>query len=308
MAPTLETRDQGLAAIAMFPLVSAQDVQVSCVYSGLDFGELDVLIVDEMKHSDAPIYKSIIEKCNGARWGLDATPFGEDEERNQARRELFGNNVFTIERSEVQQNLASARVIIRDDSDLILKDSIDNEIDKRVARRSRWWKGDPQQLWGQVAFQVCMEMGIIGNQARNAAAVQLARQHASASVLMLVSQVEHGESLAAQIPGAKMCFSKMGKKKRAAAMDEFKAGELRCMVATSLADEGLDLPNASVLILVSGGRSKGRTEQRSSRVLTEFAGKSEGIIYDFADRWHNLAAKHSRIRQEVYQQLGYRIE
>jgi hypothetical protein len=39
--------------------------------------------------------------------------------------------------------------------------------------------------------------------------------------------------------------------------------------------------------------------------LRSFAGKEHGLIYDWQDNFHPLAAKQSRARQEVYRELGY---
>jgi superfamily II DNA or RNA helicase len=99
----------------------------------------------------------------------------------------------------------------------------------------------------------------------------------------------------------------MGAKNRRNALEAFKAGELKRLVATSLCDEGIDLPIASVLVLVSGGRSRAKTEQRTGRVLRQFAGKESGLIYDFVDKFHGLMYKHFRQRLAVYKQLGYDI-
>jgi superfamily II DNA or RNA helicase len=65
---------------------------------------------------------------------------------------------------------------------------------------------------------------------------------------------------------------------------------------------------ANVLVLVSGGRSKAKVEQRTGRVLRRFAGKRGAVIYDFEDLQHPLMAKHSRLRQELYRELGYATE
>ena len=99
----------------------------------------------------------------------------------------------------------------------------------------------------------------------------------------------------------------MGKKKRAEAIEGFKNGTIKCLIATSLADEGADLPRTNVLILVSGGRSEAKTIQRTGRALRVFPGKSHATVYDFNDNFHPLAAKHSLRRREIYTKLGYQF-
>lgn len=74
-----------------------------------------------------------------------------------------------------------------------------------------------------------------------------------------------------------------------------------------MADEGLDVPVASVLVMACAGRSAAKIEQRTGRVLRAYGDKSRGTIYDFVDRQHSLLANQSRARQEVYRRLGYRV-
>jgi superfamily II DNA or RNA helicase len=100
----------------------------------------------------------------------------------------------------------------------------------------------------------------------------------------------------------------MPKKARRAAMEEFKAGNIKAMIATSLADEGLDLPNVRTLVMVSGGRSAQKTIQRASRALRRCEGKDEAFIHDFKDNFHPLAQAHAKKRIKCYQQLGCSIQ
>lgn len=148
------------------------------------------------------------------------------------------------------------------------------------------------------------------NETRNSAVVQLATSEAAAgeSVLVLVHSIEHGEGLAARIPGAKLVHSKVGAKSRRELIDAFRVGTLRVLFATSLADEGLDVPRASRLILVSGGRSAGKLEQRAGRVLRPHAGKNGGIIHDFKDQGMMFAHAQAKARFKVYDKLGYSPE
>lgn len=141
---------------------------------------------------------------------------------------------------------------------------------------------------------------------RNCRILSLANE-APGSVLVLVSTIEHGEQLAAEIDGAVLVHAKLGKKKRAAAIEGFRSGEIRCLIATSLADEGLDVPRASVLILASGGRSAGKIEQRAGRVLRPHEGKEFGLVHDFTDRGSVMGAAQARAREKTYRSLGYAV-
>lgn len=309
MANTNEQVTQAINALALFPeILKLATVTVRCAAAGQDWSSCDCLVCDECHHAPAPEWRRQIETCQGAVWGLTATPPEADDERHEAFCQIFcpANEWHIITRAEVGQNLAHARVTMLQATDAELRNKIDADIEQTMRWRRRYHKGSEQELWGQVAWQSIITNGIIGNRARNLEAISIALA-TDRQILMLVNQVEHAEIMAAEIPTAIACFSKMGKKKRAAALQAFRDGTCRCLVATSLADEGLDLPNAEVLILVSGGRSKRLAEQRTGRVLRAFAGKTHGEIYDWNDAFHPLAAKQSKARQEVYRSLGYQF-
>ena len=60
-------------------------------------------------------------------------------------------------------------------------------------------------------------------------------------------------------------------------------GQVDVLVATTLADEGLDLPPLRSLILMLGGKSKTRTLQRIGRLVRPHPGKTEAVAYDIWD-------------------------
>jgi len=72
-------------------------------------------------------------------------------------------------------------------------------------------------------------------------------------------------------------------KKRTELLDSMRYGDLRIIIATSLADEGLDIPRLDALITAGAGKSNTRILQRVGRVLRLFQGKQDPIIVDFYD-------------------------
>lgn len=345
MANTIEQVGQAIAALALFPgmeIIGAgllQDCKVACVAAGNDWSDRDILIVDEAHHcATAETWIAQVQSCSHARWAFTATPPEEVEEYNRFAA-LFDHAVFRITRAECAHNLAKGHVSLLDDTDPGLAEKIDEHIAREFKRRKLWWQAGviakaqevlnglkraqaaaeeiraaestlanlEWELWSQVAWQGCIDIGIVGNQSRNLAAIRMAKRHWKQWVLLLVNKVEHGEFFQQRIPNSVLCNSGMGVKKRRKAMDDFRSGAIRCMIATSLADEGLDLPMAEVLIMVSGGRSNIKTEQRTGRVLRKFQDKPHGQIYDFTDRQHPLMEKHSLARTALYQRLNYEV-
>jgi len=88
--------------------------------------------------------------------------------------------------------------------------------------------------------------------------------------------------------------------KRTAVFEAVKQGFCRCLIASTIADEGLDLPILDTLILAGGGKSSTRAFQRVGRVLRLYEGKEKALVFDFID-YTPMLRRHSRIRQKYYQ-------
>lgn len=305
---TIEQKQQALDALARFPnLDSAIRARVECAAAYVDWSDCDVLIVDECHHSPSASWSNQIATCSGARWGFTATPKHEDPLREAALHGMFANEMLEITREEVGLKLVPATVHMLQASDAGVGGLIDAKIERDFEHQKRWWRGTDWELRAIVSWNACIKLGIVENRARNQMAVDLASRHAADHVLMLVNQIEHGQELSARIAGSQLCYSQMGSKNRREAIAAFRAGEIRCLLGTSMLDEGADLPIANVLITVSGGRSDRLTQQRSGRVLRIFAGKPQARIYDFLDLQHRTMHNHAKQRMKMYRLLGYQV-
>lgn len=314
LANTVEQVQQGEAAIQRTS-GPACDIEVCCVQSNPDCSRADVVVTDEAHHLPAETWSRTVGQAlerGAVVWGFSATPWHEDEERNAKVREAF-QEFFSVDRARVLAAgcLVEGKVFFHD---LDVPGQFDPDINSRVAveliRRCRRYPGVPRfEHERRARWQITQEV-IQANEARNQAAVGLARQEAGRgqSVLMLVHSIEHGEKLALGTGSGQLCHSKLPAKKRREMIEGFRVGALPILVATSLADEGLDCPRASRLVLVSGGRSSGKLEQRIGRILRPFEGKEAGICHDFLDRGAIFAAAQARARWRVYEGLGYNPE
>jgi superfamily II DNA or RNA helicase len=188
-------------------------------------------------------------------------------------------------------------------SDKGLQQKIDDHIEMLFNDRKRYMRIKHAELRAMCAWESITEIGICENMARNAMAIMFANCSLGPT-LVLVPRVTLGEEYARMIEGAVLVHSKMKKSLRKQAMDDFKAGRITKMIATSLADEGLDLPNVENLVMVSGGRSAQKTIQRASRALRRTETKTDARIYDFLDNFHPMAIAHSKKRIKCYKELG----
>jgi len=87
------------------------------------------------------------------------------------------------------------------------------------------------------------------------------------STLILVQQIAHGKFLQEHIPGSVLVTGNLSSKKREQAIQDLRDKKKLCMIATCLADEGLDIPTLDVALLAGGGSSATRVNQRIGRTL-----------------------------------------
>lgn len=120
--------------------------------------------------------------------------------------------------------------------------------------------------------------------------------------IVLVKRVPHGEALQKLIPHSTFLEGKISAKKRKKILEDVKSGETLCLIATSLADQGLDIPIASSLHLAGGGKSSTKALQRVGRVLRIAPGKTTALVHDYVDA-------HDTLRNQYYHRLSiYRSE
>jgi len=288
---------------------------VCCMMARPDLSNCDLVVIDESHHAPAAVWGSVIGSVrpDAVLWGLSATPFGDDEARNDFLKAKFEDFMF-IDRDEVMAggHLVSGRVI---PIDIDRPFAYDAELKPAIEAECKRWKAryrfvPEYEIRKRVQWQMTQEH-LQNNMARNAAIVNIAKSEIEAGevVIILVASIEHGEKLVEQIgEQSAIITSKLPAKLRRQRVEDLRAGRLRCAVATSLLDEGADVPIASTLILAAGGRSPTKTIQRTGRVMRPHKDKMEGVVYDFVD--HGLAFAHAqwKSRRRVYLQLGYTID
>jgi superfamily II DNA or RNA helicase len=149
---------------------------------------------------------------------------------------------------------------------------------------------------------------LVGDSARNKLITDLAAQDAREghSVLVLSGRVEHCRRLANALVDmgveALALTGSVPRNNRVEILDRFRAGAFRVLCATSLADEGLDVPGLSRLILATPARAEGRTIQRLGRLMRTCPGKPTPRLYDLVDD-HSLAQSQYRARQRAYRKV-----
>ena len=244
-----------------------------------------LLILDEAHHVAASTFHSVVDRCPARyRLGLTATPDREDG--LTALLDLFlGAPLVTVTHDE----LVAAGVLTVPDIHSV--------------------ETDFTYLYTGAEDYAPMLAAVASDPARNALIVGHVVEEARAGhvCLVLSGRIDHCHTLAAAIEAEGVSAAVLtGEVKRAVRkelLDRARAGELAVIVATSLADEGLDLPRLARVFLAYPGRARGRTVQRLGRLMRPHAEKTDAALFDFVDRKVPLLRRHHLERRKLYAEV-----
>jgi superfamily II DNA or RNA helicase len=318
LAHTLEQCEQARAAI---DLVIGTDyiVDISCYAAEPDLTGYDLVIVDECHWAGCEQVRKILRptmrKDPGGKWvsacvvwGFTATPYRED---GYDITIPLGPICFEVTRDDVKAAGGVLPALVKfvgiDQGEAFAND-VTQLAESFYTNGMRWSdsQNGKDEQWNRCVFRAAKKLGVTESEARNGAAIMLANWHDTESIIILVETKEQGRWIESELPGSVFVFS--GVAGRAKKLSAFKAGEIRVLIATSLADEGFDAPIASVLIMAGCGKALGKMIQRTGRVLRPYPGKSSGIIYDFFDRSHGMLLNQSKRRKKIYLDQGYEVQ
>lgn len=210
------------------------------------------LYFDETHHAAAKTCKEVLSASPNAFWrfGGSATPFREDGAEILIQA-MFGKKIVDI----------SASYLI--DKGYLIQPAIVFEPIIQDCSFHAW----------KTVYKHC----IIDNQDFNRHVAATANYLVSKglSVLVLVSQYAQGDFLKTLIPDAPFLTGKKSDKQRDKAISELRSGKNMCMIATTLADEGLDIPTLDAVLMAGGGASATRVNQRIGRALRKVAGSTK---------------------------------
>jgi superfamily II DNA or RNA helicase len=269
-----------------------------------------LIIFDECQHCPAISSYKILMNCSTPyKFGLNATPFRNDGFEMKIEAGI-GQVIYKITASKLIQT----GYLVNPHIKFIKLPSMS------IAKKSNY---------GSVYRQY-----IVDNLTRNTIIKVLALKHAEENkqILILVKHIRHLNILHTLIPQSQIIEGKMKGKERTDILESFKQCQFRVLIATTLADEGLDVPNLNVLILAGGGISKTKAMQRVGRVIRlgmkcpqcqstnvnifnknekcickechnsyNYNGKQEAIVYDFVDM-ANWLYNHYLVRKTIYEQ------
>lgn len=253
-----------------------------------------VIFCDEVHHASAKTFEKCFKACPNAfyRFGLSATPLLRDEISNMIVRGLTGDEIVAVD----NQQLIEAGISASPSVYLL------NVREPKIPTH--------------YTFDLAYDVGILRNDYRNELIVNSTKHFLAQnkSVFILVWRIEHGETLLnlLQSGGIESEFISGQGTNTGQVQDvlkRFSKKELKCVVSSTISDEGLDVPAMDVLIMGVGFKAPLKTIQRVGRGLRKkIVGENVVTIVDFVD-WHSkkYLYKHSVDRVREYVKMGVKI-
>lgn len=170
-----------------------------------------------------------------------------------------------------------------------------------------YWKPSKKQDWMKMINEMCSDNG------RNEQILSMVESMVSQGrqVLVLSGRVQHCVDMAEETANrgisAATLIGKMTKKQRAEVLDLADKREIKALFATTVADEGLDLPGLDTLILTTPTKSMGRIQQRIGRIMRRADNKKEPVVIDLVDGASSLYHMHYK-RSRFYDGLGCKVK
>ncbi len=231
-----------------------------------------LVIVDEVQHVPARTVSEVI-KANPwtLRLGLSATPW-RDDGKDVMIYALIGEVVpRRITSSELIERgyLVPVRIVM-----VKRKLTISDEVERELAG-----------LQGAQKY-VKLKNFVFYDDRRNEEIAEIVEKLPK-PVLVLVKEIKHAHELCKKIKekgvSCAVLTGKESSQQRESVLRMVMNERVDAVVATTLADEGLDLPPLRALVLAAGGRSQTRTLQRVGRITRPYKDKKEGLVVDVWD-------------------------
>ncbi|MCY0881479.1 MAG: helicase-related protein, partial [Firmicutes bacterium] len=236
----------------------------------------DLVIVDEAHHTPADSVKNLlIDSPNSLRLGLTATPFREDG-KDLVINGLLGRISYSISYAELVNNhyLVPLEYI-----------PFTPEIPRKLKEKIKKLEKEKENMDFAKYYSLLLRL-FENSPGTNKQILEKIKEINAFPALVIVRRINVARKLSELfnqngIPSDYVTsITKLDERMKK--IENLKNGKIKALIATSLADEGLDIPNLRLIVLLSQGKSRIKLVQRIGRVMRPYKEKQKGIILDIA--------------------------
>jgi len=225
--------------------------------------QFSVVIVDEAHHAVAGKFKGLLMKYKGKHlYGCTATNLRSDGVPVSV---IFGGKLYEIGESELVDN------------GTIMKP-------KYYQVLTPYTVGYNENMSPSEMYSL-----LLNNIERNKDIAHMAASlfYKGKTMLLLTQRIEHANVLSKMLQDLgvenEIIFGGVKESRRQEIIQSIRDKDLRCLIGSTVADEGLDIPSLDTILLTSPAKFKGKMIQRVGRVVRTAVNKKIAEIYDIAD-------------------------
>ena len=274
--------------------------------------QFELLVVDEAHHFGTGIRDEALEMSIAPqRLGLTATPPSEPALSRLA--ELIGPVVYQLGIADLSGTWLADFDLLPIHLGLSPDERLAYDADRRTFTEfnRRFRASDPRATWQEfVSFALLSREGRAALEAwrKNRRLLQFTRakaqavgvllaRHQGARILIFTADNDAAYAIAREhllMP----ITCEISRSEREAALAAFRAGSLNALVSARVLNEGIDVPDADVAIVVSGTQGEREHVQRVGRLLRPMPGK-RALIYELVTRRTNEARRATERRRAL---------
>jgi len=300
--------------------------------------KFQVMCIDEAHHTLAATYQRVANTCEAYyRFAFSATPFKSENFKDEAdpasRLHIIGTTGPVIDTFTPGEGVAKKLLVPAHITMVKWHPDKPNDgwkgPDFEINDWDYTWVGKKTELVMKKGKEVRVPLpldqqepglytvGIAEHTVRNSFVVDsaCALYDEGLTTLILVTSIDHGLFLQKAIQrqaGKKVLFLQglNTQAERDAAKRLFEEGTHPILIATTIFDEGVDIPSIEGLVFAQGGKAQHRVIQRIGRGMRPKDGKLQLEVIDFWDTHSKVLWKHSKERMKAYRSdpVGYKVE
>lgn len=268
-----------------------------------------VVIADEVHQFTAETFKDVLNHLPNARMRIGMTgTLPTDNVKAHIFEGEFGTDKLSVTNDELISRGISTKPYIC---------QVPIESPKNLDKKALGALpvGLPKSQLDLMLYQEVYRQGIVHNNYRNGVIANLANKvynsNSQGVVLIVVKSIEHGNIIEEEINAVnsdinvKYLQGQDTLDRRGEVLDQVKASKVDVLIATSVIDVGVDLPNLQYLVYASGGKSPIQLLQRIGRMLRLGKHKPYIVVYDFVDRTSKYLYAQSQSREKIYDEQKF---
>ena len=228
--------------------------------------EFPIIMVDESHHGQAPSFKKVIEYFKPLiLLGITATP---DRMDKQDIRDIFGPEVV-----ELTLQTAIVRNLVAPVEYSIFNDRINQQALRRLTREAKTSR--------QLSLKQVNRTLFVKRRDEEIVKIIRRRDYGGKKTIIFCASIEHANNFAQYLPNGKAYHSGQGVEENAKILKRFREGKLKRIIAVNKLNEGVDIPDAEIIIFLRCTGSKTIFLQQLGRGLRQAKGKHKVEVLDF---------------------------